>query len=74
MIELEEVPVWKVLKEEEKRPNFEFIHSDLAAPDVVALFAEHELLEAVLITQNGNRDEKLLGIVTRWDIVHLKRD
>ena len=40
--------------------------------ELMALFAETELLEAALITQNGKRSEKLMGIVTRWDVVQLK--
>jgi predicted transcriptional regulator len=72
MVDLDEVPVKHVLKQEEKRPNSIFISRNMEVDKVKALFAEHELLEAVVITQNGKRSEKLLGIATRWDVIHLR--
>ncbi len=39
--------------------------------DVTALFAKQALLEAVLVTASGDETEGLLGIATRWDILHL---
>jgi hypothetical protein len=44
---------------------------ELRVSDVSALFASHELLEAVLITASGRESETLLGIATRWDMIHL---
>jgi hypothetical protein len=29
------------------------------------------MMEAVLITATGNESEALLGIATRWDMIHL---
>ena len=68
-IDLTHVPVKEALKEEEKRPNCKFVPRNMPADEIKTLFAEHEMLEAVLITENGNRSEKLLGIATRWDII-----
>lgn len=69
LVDLADVPVRKALKEEERRPNCLFISRDKPVDEITALFAEHELLEAALITENGNRREGLLGIITRWDII-----
>jgi predicted transcriptional regulator len=71
IVDLDEVPIRQVLKQEEKRPNSVYISRNTEVDKVKALFAEHELLEAVLITQSGKREEKLLGIATRWDVIHL---
>jgi predicted transcriptional regulator len=70
MVELNDVPVRQVLPEEEKRPNCLFVARDKTVDEAKALFATKELLEAVLITQSGNRTEKLIGIITRWDVLH----
>jgi predicted transcriptional regulator len=72
IVDLDEVPVRQVLKQEEKRSNSAFISRNTEVDKVKALFAEYELLEAVLITQSGKREEKLLGIATRWDVIHLR--
>lgn len=70
LVELNEIPVRKVLPEEEKRPNWMFTNRTTTVDDVRALFVAHGLLEAVLITQTGNRKENAMGIVTRWDVLH----
>lgn len=69
LVELDEVPVSQVLPEEEKRQNWLFVACDKTVGEAKALFAAKELLEAVLITQSGNRTEKPLGIITRWDVL-----
>ena len=70
LVDLDEVPVKQVLPEEEKRPNWLFVARDRTVDEVKMHFREKELLEAVLITQTGNRTEQPLGIATRWDILH----
>ena len=69
LIELECVKVRQVVREEEKRVNLEFLGKERTVEEARTLFAEHELLEAILITQNGAKTEPLLGIITRWDII-----
>jgi predicted transcriptional regulator len=69
MIELEDVLVGRVIPEEEKRRNWQFVSRVETVEAVRELFAEKELLEAVLITNSGNSQESLLGIATRWDII-----
>jgi predicted transcriptional regulator len=72
LIEFDDVRVKDVLAREEHRPNCSFVPRDARADDVRALFAESQLLEAVLITQTGKDSEALLGIATRWDISRLR--
>ena len=70
-IELAGVPVEWVLQNEEERSNFCFVPPNTRVEDVASLFASHPLLEAVFITASGKESETLLGIATRWDIIHV---
>jgi len=72
LVELDDVLVKQVLQNEEKRRNYNFVAPDVRVDDVSALFASQELLEAVLITASGKEADALLGIATRWDMIHLK--
>jgi len=71
LVELEDVRISQVLENEEDRRNWHFVSRNVRVDDVRALFANQALLEAVLITANGNEAEKLLGIATRWDVLHI---
>ncbi|MFH1943246.1 MAG: CBS domain-containing protein [bacterium] len=71
LVELDEVFVREVLQNEEKRMNYCFVARHMRVDELRALFASSEMLEAVLITANGKESEGLLGIATRWDIIHL---
>jgi predicted transcriptional regulator len=71
LIELDDVTVNQVLENEEQRTNYKFVARDMRVDDLSSLFASQELLEAVLITQNGIETEKLMGIATRWDMIHI---
>jgi predicted transcriptional regulator len=68
---LGDVPVSEVLQNEEERKNHQFVRHDMRVDDVTTLFAKEALLEAVLVTASGDETESLLGIATRWDILHL---
>ena len=72
LLEMEEVFVEQVLREEEARQNYIFVPRNTTVDEIKELFANCDLLEAVLITQNGDRKEKLMGIATRWDILRIK--
>jgi len=74
LIEVSDISVKQVLGEEERRSNYEFVPRSLTTIELTTLFAEREMLEAALITQSGNRKEKLMGIVTRWDVVQLRKE
>ena len=71
LVELDEIFVLHVLQSEEARNNHQFVAGDMRVDEVTALFARQTLLEAVLITATGKHTEDLLGIATRWDILHL---
>ena len=71
LVELDDVRVKQALREDEKRKNYHFVPRDMRIDDMRGLFASHELLEAVLVTQTGKESEALLGIATRWDVSHL---
>jgi predicted transcriptional regulator len=71
LVELEDVSVREVLQNEEKRKTYHFVARVSRVDDVSGLFASLEELEAVLITAGGKESEPLLGIATRWDILHL---
>jgi predicted transcriptional regulator len=68
---LKDILISDVLKREDTRPNFAFVARNTRVDDLVATFASEPMLEAALITQSGKAAEALLGIVTRWDIVHI---
>ncbi|MGO9570535.1 MAG: CBS domain-containing protein [Desulfomonilaceae bacterium] len=73
--DLEKVWVKTVLREEEdKRRRFLFAPENKNVDDIIALFAQSDLLEAVLITDTGNNRGELKGIATRWDIVKIKHE
>jgi hypothetical protein len=71
LVELDDIHVGQVLRNEEKRGNYHFALRDTRVEDLSSLFAKQPLLEAVLITTNGKETEKLLGVATRWDILQL---
>ena len=69
LIELEDVKIREVLRQEESRPNWRFVHRGMTIDEVRTFFASSELLEAVFVTESGKPTERPLGIVTRWDIL-----
>jgi predicted transcriptional regulator len=72
LVELDEIFVSNVLQSEEVRKNHQFVPGDMRVDELSALFAKQALLEAVLVTASGKQTEDLLGIATRWDILHLQ--
>jgi predicted transcriptional regulator len=71
LVELDDIFVSHVLQSEEARKNHQFVPGDMRLDEVSALFAKQMLLEAVLVTASGKQTEELLGIATRWDILHI---
>lgn len=63
------VEVRFVLAREESRANFFFASRDEPVRKIAFAFHENTFLEAVLITPNGGKQEKLLGIATRADVL-----
>jgi len=72
IVDLGEIPVKDALRQEEKRPYFLFVSKQTIVGDVVEKFMSNPELEIVLITANGKRTEKLLGIITTYDVAHLE--
>jgi predicted transcriptional regulator len=72
LVQLDEVSVEEVLGEEEQRQNCMSIARNKLVDEAIELFADNELLEAILITESGKDTEKLLGIATRWDMLKIK--
>jgi predicted transcriptional regulator len=72
LVEFEDVSVAQVLLDEEKRGTVDFAAQDVRLYDVSGKFVSQPMLEAVLITPNGKDSEQLIGIATRWDMLHLK--
>lgn len=69
IIELKDETVRSALHEEENRAAYKFVSTNLWLAIARKEFADHRLLEALLITQTGKNTEALVGIMTRWDAV-----
>ncbi len=69
LVELQEVNVKALLRKEEKRPNYAFVSTKATAEETMDKFAANPFLEAVIITDSGQKEGKLIGIITRWDAV-----
>lgn len=70
---ISETKVKDVLSMEEQKSNYRFIDRNKTVYDARDIFENQEIqLDALLITQNGRESEKLLGIITAWDIVDIK--
>ena len=69
LVELEDVPVRSVVREEETSKNVEFLRPGAAVDDVVEAFRRNPVLEAVFFTLNGGRQEAPLGVATQWDVL-----
>lgn len=70
-VDLERIDVGRVLQNEEHLQNYAFLCPSARVDEVRERFASEALLEAVLITPNGEVSEKLSGIATRWDMLQL---
>jgi hypothetical protein len=69
LVDVNDVFVSELLREEEQRDNCSFVSRDLETEILRIMFRDLEILEAVLITENGQRTEIPLGIATRWDML-----
>jgi len=71
LVDFNEATVAEVLGEEENREDVLFVGRNTPVPEIKELFAERRLLEAVLITTRGDRNQALLGIATRWNMLEV---
>lgn len=74
IIDLADVPVRSLLKQDENRKNCAFAPRTERLDDMLDRFAQQPVLEAILITQNGKKEESLLGIATQWDAVEALKE
>lgn len=72
LVDLRDVAVSAIVKEEETSKNVAFVARATPVDVVLQLFSDSPLLEATLITNIGQKTEKPLGIITRWDVVMSK--
>ncbi|WLR53022.1 CBS domain-containing protein [Bacillus tianshenii] len=75
--QLNEITLKDVLNFEKNIKNYTFMAKSKNVYDIRELFYHHlerhgVRLEAVLITDNGRPDERLLGIITPFDMVRLR--
>jgi len=66
---METIKISALLASEEGGENFTFCNRNAPVDDLLIMFARKPLVEAALITENGKKQERLLGIATRWDIL-----
>lgn len=56
--------------------SYEFISANLSVYAAEEMFSDAVVkgrrLDALLITENGRRDEKLIGIITPWDLMKIE--
>jgi predicted transcriptional regulator len=74
LIELTDVSVRALLREEENNKNFIFVGLTERLDSMLDRFARQPLLEAVLITKSGKKTDKLIGIATQWDAIEARRE
>ena len=73
---LEETKAKEVLKHEENPKNYLLFSRNKTIYDAIEVFSRNlknprRKIQAILITQNGKSSEKLLGIVTVWDVASI---
>jgi predicted transcriptional regulator len=74
LIELAEVSVRALLRQDENRKNVAFAPRTERLDAMLDRFAQQPVLEAVLITAKGKKEEKLLGIATQWDALKARKE
>ena len=73
---ISETSIGDVFAHEESRDNYQFISKNISVYEAKEKFIYHlekgaVKLDALLITENGKETEKLLGIITPWDIINV---
>lgn len=70
-INLNGVSVSDVIQLEEARQSWMIVGRQSSVDQVLWFFSKNETLEAVLIEEKFEKERRLLGIVTRWDVAQL---
>lgn len=73
LFSLRETTLKEVLSNEEETYNYKFVNRNTNVYEIEDLFKDtlhnKRFLDALLITENGRETEKLLGIITTWDVI-----
>lgn len=69
LIDINDHIVDEILGTEEQDENCEFVAITHPALEALHMFRENPLLEAVVVTEDGSRLNRPVGILTRWDAV-----
>lgn len=67
-----DISIETVLNVNKNRINYQFISKDTRVDEARVLFFDNSRLEALLMTETGRIQQRLLGIATRWDVLRLK--
>ena len=69
---MNDTPIINVLNYKENYVDYKFISKDLNIINTLDFFynesESRNKIESLLITHSGNKNEKILGIITHWDI------
>ena len=68
LVDFDDAKVRDLVNEEEERANVLHVSRDTTLAEAREMFRGNRFLEAVLITQNGRKTERLLGLMSRWDL------
>lgn len=76
MVSIHDIPISEVFVYETHKDNYMFISKNLLLYEAKNLFVTHfqrkmTRLDALLITNNGRKDEELLGIITPTDVLQI---
>lgn len=63
----------EVLNTQPEKNNYLFIARNTPLAAAFSKFREHPNVDALLITHSGSSTEKLLGIITLWDVAQVER-
>ncbi|MGG3466795.1 CBS domain-containing protein [Neobacillus pocheonensis] len=73
-VNLSDIHVSDIMKYEKEHP-IDFVTKDTNIFEVENIFEKYhkrkKKLEGILITENGNAEEKPLGIITAWDLIEI---
>lgn len=73
-IELATISVLDLLMQDNNRTNCDFAPENERLDTLLERFSHNPILEAVLITATGKKEEKLIGIATQWDAVEALKE
>lgn len=69
LFSVKETKIAEILDKDEKNNNYKFISRNKNIYEVQNYFNNHEI-EALFVTDSGKEQQKILGIITSWDILN----